>query len=284
MRRRGSILVAVLLMASLLTVFVGVASDRLMVATAATHNAGEDIAADVAVRGAVEYLFARSGGRFSDLPGAASVRYPGITVDVVATNEGARVDLNLAAEELIVGVFRAAGVDGRQAEHHARVIVDRRRDPKQKIDRRKPPLVDPAGPIEHVRELDRLGVIPPAHLQAVAPFVTVTSLEARVAVMVAPRPVVAALPGIDPARVDAFLAERRNWTGRFETLMRRYGIVQDHVSKDGSKAVRLAMTVRIGTHRIRGYEVVAVALPNDDEPYRILSWNGNVPPTGNVGP
>lgn len=280
MRRRGSILVAVLLLASLLTVFVGVTGDRLVVATAATHNAGEDIAADVAVRGAVEFLFARSGGNFATLAGVASLAYPGITVEAVATNEAARIDLNLAPEELIVGVFRAAGVDAQQAERDARVIIDRRRDPKQKIDRRKPPLVEPAGPIEHIRQLDRLGVIPPAHLQAVAPYVTVTSLEPRVAVMVAPRAVVAALPGIDPSRVDAFLAERRTWTGRFETLMRRYGIVQDHVSRDGSKAVRLAMTVRIGTHRIRGYEVVAAALPNDDEPYRILSWNGNMQPAG----
>lgn len=284
MNRRGSILVAVLLLASLLTVFVGVTSDRLVVATAATHNAGEDIAADVAVRGAVEYLFARSGGNFATLSSVASVTYPGITVGVVATNEATRVDLNLAPEALIVGVFRAAGVDAQQAERDARVIIDRRRDPKQKIDRRKPPLVEPAGPFEHIRDLDRLGAIPPAHLRAVAPYVTVTSLEQRVAVMVAPPVVVAALPGIDPSRVEAFLAERRTWTGRFETLMRRYGIVQDHVSKDGSKAVRLALTVRIGTHRMRGYEVVAAALPNDDEPYRILSWNGNVPPTGNVGP
>lgn len=275
MNRRGSILVAVLLLASLLIVFVGVAGERLRVSSAATRSAAEDIAADVAVRGAVEQLYARTGGRFSDLVGVARVTYPGIVVEATARNEGRRVDLNLAAPALIAGVFRSVGIDPRAAEAHAAVIVDRRRDPAERPNRRKPPIVPPQGPIEHVRQLDRLVEIPREALRLVEPFVTVTSLDARIAVMAAPREVVAALPGMDPGRVEAFLAERRGFDGKFETLMRRYGISTDHVSKDGSTATRLTMTVRIGSHRLRGYEVVVAVLPGDGEPYRFLSWNGN---------
>lgn len=277
MTRRGSVLVAVLLLAALLTVFVGVAGERLRVASAATRSAAEDIAADVAVRSAVELLYARSGGRLSDLVGTASLAQAGLTVDVTARNEATRVDLNAAAPDLLVGLLQVVGVDARRAEYYARVIVDRRRDPRQPPDRRRPPTVAAQGPFEHVRELDRLREIPPEVVRAIDPFVTVTSLDARVAVMVAPREVVAALPGLDPARVEAFLADRVAWTGRFETLMRRYGIVQDHVSREGSSATRLTMTVRIGSHRIRGYEVVVAVLPGDEEPYRFLAWNGNAP-------
>lgn len=278
MNRRGSILVAVLLLASLLTIFVGVAAERLRVASSATRAAAEDIAADVAVRGAIELLYARTGGRFSDLRAGATVTYPGIVVDAIARNEATRVDLNLAPPELIAGVFRAVGVDARQAEHYARLIVDWRADPRKKPERNKPPTVQPHGPIEHLFELQRLVDLPAEALRLVEPYVTVTALDARVAVLVAPRPVVAALPGLDPGRVEAFLAERSNWTGKFETLIQRYGITSDHVSKEGSTATRLTMRVGIGAHRIRGYEVVVAALPSDDEPYRILSWDGDALP------
>jgi len=284
MSRRGSVLVAVLLLASLLTVFVGVAGSRLRVASAATRSAAEDIAADVAVRGAVELIYARAGGRFTDLQGVTTVSYPGVIVDVAAVNEGERVDLNLAAPELIAGIFRAVGVDARQADQYARVIVDWRRDPEAKPEAGRQPVIRPHGPIEHIRELDRLLDIPADALRAVAPFVTVTSLSARVAVMIAPRTVVMALPGFDPGRIDAFLRDRVGWSGKFETLMQRYGIATDHVSREGSNATRLTMVVRIGSHRIRGYEVVVAALPGDDEPYRFLSWNGNTLPPGFAGP
>ncbi len=281
--RRGSILVAVLLMASLLVVFVGVASQRTWVASAAARSAAEDIAADVAVRGAVEQLFARTGGHFGDLASVATVTYPGIVVDIVAADEGRRIDLNMAAPELIAGLFRVAGVGAAEATSYARVIADWRRDPKDKSKSRKPPSVPPHGIIEHMRQLDTIPRIPPEAIRAIAPWATVTGLTGKVAVLSAPAPVVAALPGMDPGRVEAFLQDRVGWDGKFETLIKRYGIVADHVSKDGSTATRLTMTVRIGSHRIRGYEVVVAVIPDDDEPYRILSWNGYAQTGGTMG-
>ena len=283
MTRRGSILVAVLLLASLMVVFVGVATERLRVASDATRNAAEDIAADVAVRGAVERLYAASGGRPNDLQGPLRVTYPGIVVDVVAQDEANRVHLDLAGEELIAGLFRAVGVDARRAADHARVIVDWRRDPRRPAERGRVPVVPAHGTIEHIRELDLLPEVPRAAIEAIRPFVTVTGLEGRIAVTTAPREVLAALPGMDPARVEAFMADRRGGAGGFDALLRRYGISADHVSKEGSLATRLTMVVRIGSHRIRGYEVVVAVLPGDDEPYRFLSWNGTASPAGLSG-
>lgn len=284
MNRRGSILVAVLLLASLLTVFVGVATERLRVASAATRSAAEDIAADVAVEGAVERLWAASGGRLDRLPPTASVSYPGIAVDVVARNEGERVDLDLAPEELIAGLFRVVGIDERAAARYARLIVDWRRDPRRPPEPGRTPTVPAHGILEHVRELDALTEIPPEAIDAIRPFVTVTALDGRIAVLTAPREVVAALPGMTGAKLQAFMADRIGREGDFEALLRRYGIAHDHVSNVGSNATRLTMVVRIGSHRIRGYEVIVVTLPGDGEPYRILSWNGNALPAAVGGP
>jgi general secretion pathway protein K len=280
MNRRGSILVAVLAIAALLAVFVGVAAERLHVATAATRNAGEDIAADVAVKGVVELLFARFGGRFDDLPPTTSVDLPGMRVDIRANNEAGRIDLNLAGADLLAGIFRVVGADDRSARTYAQVIVDRRTDPAAPASRSRPPLVPPRGPFEHVREFEMLAPIPRDVVRAVLPFVTVTGLGARVSPLVAPREVVAALPGMDPSRVEAFMAERFAAARDFEKLVRRYGIVADHVSKEASVATRLGLVLRIGSHRIRGYEVVVAVLPGDDEPYRFLAWNGNALPPG----
>ena len=277
MSRRGSILVAVLVLASLLVVFVGVAAERLRVASAATRSAAEDIACDVAVRGAVEWLHAATGGRFADLKGIATVTYPGIVVELVAEDEARRVHLDLASEEVIAGLFRAVGVDARRAADHARVIVDWRRDPRRPPDRRRSVRVAAHGTIEHVGELELLPEVPREAIAAIRPFVTVTGLDGRIAVLSAPREVVAALPGLDPGRVDAFLAERRARGGAdFEALMRRYGITADHVSKEASPAARLTLSVRVGSHRVRGYEVVVAVVPGDEEPYRFLAWNGNL--------
>jgi general secretion pathway protein K len=278
MNRRGSILVAVLLLASLLTIFIGVAADRLAVADGATRNAAENIAADVAVRGAVEYLYARTGGHFADADGVVRVDYPGLVVEATAEDEADRIDLNHAAPDLIAGIFRTVGIDSERAALYARIIADWRRDPTTRPVRGRTPMVPPHGAIEHMREFDRLREIPPEAMRLVAPYVTVTGLTGRVAALTAPRQVVAALPGMDPGRVEAFLRDRVAEGGKFDALIRRYGIVADHVSKVGSIATRLRVTVRIGSHRSRGYEVVVAVLPGDGEPYRFLAWTGDVPP------
>ena len=278
MNRRGSVLVAVLLLASLLTIFVGVAAERLRVVSDATRSAAEDIAADVAVRGAVEWLYGHTGGRIGEAEGVLVVTYPGISVEMTAQDEGRRIDLNHAAPDLIAGIFRVVGVEADQAAHYAQVIVDWRRDPQGRPDRRRRPIVPAHGAIEHLREFDRLPQIPADVVRRIEPHVTVTGLTGRVAAMIAPRPVVAALPGLNPGRVEAFLQDRVAAGADFGRLIRRYGIVEDHVSKEGSSATRLSMVVRIGSHRIRGYEVVVAVLPGDDEPYRFLSWNGNALP------
>lgn len=274
MKRRGSILVAVLLMASLLVVFVGVAGERLRAASAATRSAAEDVATDVAVRGAVEKLYAETSGRFASLTGVATVRYGQITVETRAVDEAGRIDLNLAGPELLAGIFRVVGSDATSAESLARTIIEWRRDPKQRDRKAGRASVPAHGIIEHFRELDRLEAIPRETLRRIEPFVTVAALRGKVAPLAAPPEVIAALPGMDPGRVANFLEERRAWNGTFEALMQRYGIAQDHVSKDPGPSTRLTMTVRIGSHRIRGYELVVAVLPGDEEPYRILSWNG----------
>ncbi len=284
MNRRGSILVAVLLLASLLTVFVGVAAERLRVASGANRSAAEDIAADVAVKGTLERLWAASGGRFERLPPAGSVSYPGIVLDIVARNEGERVDLDLAGEDLVAGLFRAVGVEEAAAARYARRIVDWRRDPRRPPEPGRKPTVPAHGVIEHVRELDAIPEIAKEAIDAIRPFVTVTALDGRVAVLTAPREVVAALPGMTGAKLEAFMADRTDREGDFDALIRRYGIDRDHVSKEGSSATRLTMVVRIGSHRIRGYEVVVATLGGDAEPYRILSWNGNALPAGVAAP
>lgn len=281
--RRGSILVAVLVMASLLVVFVGVAGERLRVASAAARSAAEDVAADVAVRGAVEVLFARGGGRFSGGGGVETVSFPGLVVEARATEESRRIDLNTADRALLAGLFRAVGVDARAAEFDAQVIVDWRRDPTRRPVGRTAPTVPPHGVVEHLRELDRLPQIPPETLRRILPFVTVTGLGGRVDPLIAPPQVIAALPGMNPERVAAFLQDRQSWSGTFAELMKRYGIKEDHVSKDGSTATRLALTVRIGAHRVRGYELVVAVLPGDSEPYRILAWDGQAAIGGATG-
>ncbi|MDE1892720.1 MAG: general secretion pathway protein GspK [Pseudomonadota bacterium] len=144
-------------------------------------------------------------------------RYDDATVKVSAINEGGKVDLNVATPEVLLGLFKAAGVGAPQAQALAKNVVDWRSAP------------DPAsgaagadsayraagrsygprhGPFSSIEELQMVLGMTPAIYRKVAPAVTVWSGSQTPDPTVAPPLALAAIPGMTAQRQHAIQAAR----------------------------------------------------------------------------
>jgi general secretion pathway protein K len=284
MKQRGSILVVVLLLASLLAVLLAVAGTVMRAAHGSSRSFADGVRAEVAVRAAIERAM---NGVPEIRQTAGSVRLAQGDVVFTARNETARIDLNQAPASLIAGIFRFVGVDAATATAHAARIVDWRdeddrvsegggaeRDAYRAVGRVDGPR---NGSFLHVAEVARVLGIPQAVAAAVAPYLTVASGNARVNPMLADPPVLLAIPGTNEARVRDFLQERERRPGEFRSLIFRLGPVQNFVTNEAGSAARFEARVRLGPDNERRFEIVVALMEGDGEPYRIISWDANPP-------
>ncbi len=274
-RRRGSILVAVLAMASVLVVFVGVGVERLQVARREFRSVHDDVQADLIASGTVERLFARGGGRFPAFAGVVTFAFDGAFVEATAQAEAGRIDLNFAPIEVLAGLIGEFDVAAGRATALAEAI-ERRRHPGD-ADGGASGSTARAGPFEHVDALASVPGFDRALVERLRPYLTVSSFTSRIALLVADPVVVAALPGFDRSRIADFVEARRSVRGSFEAFVRHWGIDLDHVTSSGGEATRLFLTVHVGPHRVQRYEIVVAVRRNDEEPYRIVAWQNERP-------
>src|SRR5262249_42542521 len=131
-------------------------------------------------------------------------------------SEAARIDLNAAPKALIAGLFAVLGAQADAAEQYAERVVGWRSPPKVNVQDSEDALYRAAGLLysprrsafNHVDELWLVLGLPPALVERALPFVTVYSGRQDVNVLDAPSEVIAALPGMSSARLDAFLDQR----------------------------------------------------------------------------
>lgn len=141
--------------------------------------------------------------------------YDDATVKVSAINEGGKVDLNAATPEVLLGLFKAAGLDAQHAQALAANVVDWRSatDPSGAG-------TDPAyraagrdysprhGPFASIEELQMVLGMTPAIYQKVAPVVTVWSGAQIPDPNDAPALALAAIPGMTAQQQRAIQAAR----------------------------------------------------------------------------
>lgn len=286
-RNRGTILVAVLFLAGLLGVFAAVATMSLNAGADATRSFAESMRAEEAMRGAIEQVEGYSGGSGPPHAGSTIVPLAQTSVALTFRDENSRIDLNEAPPELLAGLFQIVGVEPDDARAYAARIVDWR-DPDDKVSqgggaetaqyRAAGRLDGPRnGPFEHVAELSLVLGMPARVAAAVAPYVTVASGSDKINPLLADPPVLLAIPGVKEDRVVAFLQERATSNMTIKDVTFRLGDVEDYVTIDNSKAVRMTGLVKFGGRNERRFEAVVASVAGDTEPYRILAWDTNPP-------
>ncbi len=195
-------------------------------------------------------------------------------VNVRLNDEGGRIDIARAPAEVLAAMLRSAGAPPATAENVAKAMVEQRgNSPRTATAQRSPVLAT-----TREQALSGIGQIAGMRAQwlaAIAPLTTIYGSE-TVNPLTAPRGVIAALPGVDANRLEAFLAERRVAAPDANRLAQMLGPAQIYVSAKPPRiaAVELRATLAEGRARntIAGARAVIAVLPQDSEPYRVLMF------------
>ena len=215
--------------------------------------------------------------------GAFVFRLGRANVAVNFTSENARVDLNAASKDMLAGLFAALGAPSEAAATYADRIIGWRTAPKRGEEASEDTLYRTAGrtylprgaPFAHVSELWLVHGLPPALIERALPFVTIYSGKAEINVFDAPPEVLAALPGMTPARLNSFLDRRESTPREPEALPLLLGPDQKGATAEGSDGVRVLVRVSFDNGRKTASEAV-IMLGASDAPYRVLSWRDDV--------
>jgi general secretion pathway protein K len=122
-----------------------------------------------------------------------------------------------------------------------------------------------------VDELRLVYGLPPGLIDRIMPFVTVYSGLPKVNVLDAAPEVIAALPGMTPRLLNAFLDKRESGPVDEQSLQGLLGPSQEGATVDASPAYRVQ--VRIAFDNGRQVESEAVILTGTTEaPYHVLYW------------
>jgi general secretion pathway protein K len=290
MRSRGSILVIVLILIGLISVLAAIVAETQRASMRASFDFSDDMLAQSAMRSAVELAVAKAGTAIQAMRDPVVVKLGKAEVTMVVRDETSRVDINLAPAALIAGLFRAVGIENEAATGYAARIVDWRDTDDQVSEggaersayRAAGRIDGPRnGPLQHVAELALVLGLPASAVEAVAPHVTVASGRDKVNPLLADSTVLVALPGMSAERVRDFELARRRGGHSFRDLTAILDAPPGLLTEDTGYAVRCTGIVRLGPDNRRRYEAVVAVIEGDSEPYRILSWDANLPsPSG----
>ena len=208
-------------------------------------------------------------------------------------DEGGRIDIGKAPAELLAALLRAVGAS--DADVIARAIIEWRKpdgDAGQgaapaaanavgaasaatAVSGAKPPAADSV--FTDVAQLGQVPGMRPQWVAAMATLVTVYGNE-TVNPLSAPAQVLAVLPGLDQARLAAFLEPRRRATDP-KQLVASLGAAPTFIDAKPAQAVSVHLLAALADGYAAAAEAVIVCLPKDRQPYRVLVWNPVAPPS-----
>ena len=200
-------------------------------------------------------------------------------VAVEYLSEAARIDLNAAPKQLLVGLFLALGASQQAADTYADRIIAWRQSPangqQTEVAAYRTARLEysPRGAkFPHASELSLVRDLPFPIMERALPFVTVYSGRPQVNVLDAAPQVIAALPGMSAQRVDAVLARRQTEPGDGAGLLPLLGAAQQYVTTEGSKALRVTVRIGFDNGRQTSSEVIILVFEQGDRPFAVFSW------------
>lgn len=218
--------------------------------------------------------------------GGFSFRLANSTVTVEYMSEAARINLNMAPRTMIAGLFAALGAPAEAASQYADRVIAWRSRPRPNAQDEEDALYRSAGlkylprrgPFNSVDELSLVLGLPPDLVQRALRFVTVYSDTADINVMDAAPEVLAALPGMTAAKLDAFLNQRDSLPpDNPEFVLGALGGKQLGATLAGSAAYRIRMRITLPDGRQSAPEgIVSILGPTEKEAYRVFTWRDEI--------
>jgi general secretion pathway protein K len=179
-------------------------------------------------------------------------------------DEGGRIDIGRAPLELIASMLRSVGAPQAAANDLARQIVERRKS------RGPANTTTTVPPFADIAQLASIPGMSPDWIAALAPLATVFGGE-TVNPLTAPPGVIAALPGLDAHRIDAFLKARRE-AANADALVQMIAPAQRYLSVKPQRVASVDLTAKLASGYASAARAVIVVLPQDSQPYRVLTW------------
>jgi general secretion pathway protein K len=264
---RGIALILVLWVLALLALlamgFAGSARTELQIARNQYGSAQARAIADAGVTfGILGVLDPSSQTQWSADGREYAVDYGPGTLRVSVQDEAGKINLNMAAPELLAGLLRTLGVDDAAGQQIVAAILERRRQAAAAADAARVAFRD-------VVELRLVPGLTRAVYQAMAPFVTVYTQSDRIDPLTAPAEVLRSLPGAVPQQVDAYLAARAQ-AGPQPTALPPLAGVDRFIARSAVQIVTIRAEGETATGAVFVREA-AVAMTGNP-PYRFLSW------------
>jgi general secretion pathway protein K len=275
---RGFVVVVVLWMVAMIAALLLIYLNYVVNTGNLVATITQRVQTEALMRAAVELTAFQLGqSKDSDRPthGTVETRLGATQLQIAFRSESARIDLNMAPKDLLVGLMRGLGASADDAPTYADRIVAWHTAAKSRTDDAENSYYLSAGlgytprhaPFPAADELWLVQGIPPALIERMIPFVTVFSNLASVNVADAAPEVLAALPGMNPEKVQAILKQREDPSVDPSDLNRQFG-----GDAKPPKTFRLNAGVRLEQGRLARAEIVILLLQDGDDPYRVLSW------------
>jgi general secretion pathway protein K len=221
---RGIALVIVLWSVLLLTVIAGNFVFAMRTETLVARNAVSAAQAEAVANGAVHralyetYKPAANADTWKTDGRERQWERNGAKIRVVMMDESGKIDINAGSDDLLRGLLLSVGVDAEKSEQMLDAILDwrdadtlpRPKGAESEAYRASGLKYEPANvPFDAVEQLQQVLGMPHDIYLRVAPLTTVHSRQPGINTLVAPRAVLMAIPGADPAQVDAYFEQRR---------------------------------------------------------------------------
>jgi general secretion pathway protein K len=287
---RGFIVVAVLWILAALATLATIFSVYVINTAVAFAVHDERLQAEALARAAIELSVYQVAVNPQAPPSRGTFRFRIANADVNAEfkSETARIDLNTAPKELLSGLFVTIGAQRGAADYYADRIIGWRAPPPEDNRNDEAGLYRaaglPYGPrgsvFPHTGELALVHGIPDLLVEKALPFLTVYSGQPQINIFNAAPQVVAALPGMDPARLNAVLVQREAGPQNAEGLLAMLGPAQTLANTQSSKALRVTARIAFDSGQRMTTEAVIFILDSGPEPYRILTWRDDMDDSG----
>ena len=288
MRQAGSdgfIIVAVLWLLAALATFASIYATYVIDTAVAFRTYDDRLQAEALVRGAIELAAYQLTSNAERHPthGEFNFRMGQANVAVDFRSESARIDLNAAPKELLLGLFEALGARRADADRYADRTIAWRTKPVQGQNSEAsaskagdPPYALRGAPFPAVEELGLALDLPTEFLERALPLVTVYSGLGKIDVFEAAPEVIGSLPEITQDRLNAVLAQRQATPGDGQALLSLLGRAQTYVSTEASKASRVTVHIAFDDGLRTSSEVVILAYEKGNAPYSVLSWRDHL--------
>jgi general secretion pathway protein K len=144
-------------------------------------------------------------------------------------------------------------------------------------------LYGPRGaPFQHASELALVLGIPEVMVARALPYLTVYSGQPQINIFAAAPQVLAAVPGVDPQRLQTILVQRAAAPQNeqmAQALLAMLGAAQTYANAQASRTLRVTARIAFDSGQRMTTQAVIFLLDSGTDPYRILTWHDDMDDT-----